>query len=173
MKMFNVRPLMGEPAFARPAHRTWSRFGSLLLSSVLAHDDPADLDARLANGFLAAPNANLVATATSCDRPLYFPECEMLAQLTQMNALLMRFNPLDGASFDVLLNGSSLWLCHYLAWRRRGSDLWLLPAAQWGPFFCLNDTGLEVSESPPYATGYQRHAGIIRAIDDASFAGRF
>ena len=169
------RPLEGEPLLPPATYRTFRtqrRFGAFVSASGLscAYDG---MSARISDGFYADQEAGVVVTATSCDRPLFFPECEALTQFLQMDLVLMRFDPLLGASFDVLMAGSQSWLCDFLAWRRDGGDMWLVPARASGPYFCLNESGLEAYEGAPFANGSERYAGIIRAIEAPSFEGRF
>ena len=169
------RPLEGEPLLPSAAYRTFrthSRFGAFLSATGLARESD-EVSARISEGFYADRSASVVVTATSCDRPLFFPECEALAQFLQMDLVLLRFDPLLGASFDVLMAGSHSWLCDFLAWRREGGDMWLVPARASGPYFCLNESGLEACEGAPYANGSERYAGIIRAIEAPSFEARF
>ena len=82
-------------------------------------------------------------------------------------------NRLEGATFDVLLEGGQTWQCNYLACRREGDDLWLIPANTQGPFFRLSEKRLDTFQGAPYESGYQRYAGIIRATETSSFEGRF
>ena len=167
------RPLEGEPLLRPITHRTGSRFTSLLMSCGLVTVETARFDERIRGGFFESEDAGVVLTATSCDRPLFYHECEVLAQFSQKDLILMRFDPLEGASFDVLLDGSQTWQCNYLAWRREGAALWLVPANTDGPFFRLSEKGLESYQGAPYESGCQRYAGIIRATETPSFAGRF
>lgn len=167
------RPLEGEPLLRSITHRTGSRFASLLVSCGLVTVETARFDERISGGFFESEDAGVVVIATSCDRPLLYHECEVLAQFTRKDLVLMRFYPLQGASFDVLLEGSHAWQCNYLAWGREGDDLWLIPANTEGPFFRLSGKGLETFQGPPYDSGYQRYAGVIRAVDTPSFAGKF
>ncbi|MBX7512999.1 hypothetical protein K3179_00410 [Qipengyuania sp. GH38] len=176
MKMTTLqRPLEGEhllPPITYRTFRTESRFGAFLGATGLWRESE-DMSAHTARGFHADRHASVVVTATSCDRPLFFPECEALAQFLQMDLVLMRFDPLLGASFDVLMAGGQSWLCDFLAWRRDGRDMWLVPTRASGPYFCLSESGLEVCEGAPYANGSERYSGIIRAIEAPSFEVRF
>ena len=176
MNMISLhRPLEGEPLLPSAAYRTFrthSRLGAFLSATGLARES-GEIGARIKEGFYADQEAGVVVTATSCDRPLFFPECEALAQFLQMDLVLMRFDPLLGASFDVLMAGSQSWLCDFLAWRRDSGDMWLVPSRASGPYFCLNENGLEACEGAPYANGSERYSGIIRAIERPSFEGRF
>ena len=165
------RPLVGEPLLPCTTHRTRSRFGNFLIGSGLSEGGSNEWNESVAAGFHADREGGVVVTATSCDRPLFFDECEALAQFLQLDLVLLRFDPLQGASFDVLLNGSRHWLCQFLAWRRDGGDIWLVPAQASGPFFRLNNDGLIPFEGAPYENGYERYAGIIRAVEHPSFAG--
>ena len=169
------RPLEGEPLLPPSTYRTFrtlGRFAAFLSATGLARENN-EMSARISEGFYADQKAGVVVTATSCDRPLFFPECEALAQFRQMDLVLMRFDPLLGASFDVLMARSQSWLCDFLAWRREGGDMWLVPARASGPYFCLNQSGLEACEGAPYANGSERYVGIIRAIEKPSFEARF
>jgi hypothetical protein len=166
------RPLAGEPLGLPLTYRTRSRFASLLISCGLVTVDAARFDKDIASGCFESPDADVVLTGTTLQRPLLYPECEVLAQFSRKDLVLMRFDPLDGASFDLLLEGSDNWLCHYLAWRRNGDALWLVPAHTEGPFFRLSAGGLEPYLGAPYENGQQRYGGIIRAVDTPSFAGR-
>ena len=169
------RPLQGDsvlPPVTFRTFRTRSRFDAFLSASGLSCEGDG-ISALTADGFYADREASVVVTPTSCDRPLFFPECETLAQFLQMDLVLLRFDPLFGASFDVLMAGSQSWLCDFLAWRRDGGDMWLVPARASGPYFCLNESGLEACEGAPFDNGSERYAGIIRAIERPSFKGRF
>ena len=167
------RPIEVEPLRPWITHRTRSRFASLVTSCGLTSIEAARFDERIARGFFEDPDAGLVLTATSCDRPLFYPECEVLSQFLSKDLVLMRFDSLEGASFDVLLEGSQTWLFNYLAWRRDGGALWLVPAHTAGPFFRLSKEGLDAFQGAPYENGSQRNAGIIRTVDLPSFEGRF
>ena len=167
------RPLEGEPLLRPITHRTGSRFASLLISCGFVTIETARFDERISGGFFESEDAGVVVTATSCDRPLFYHECEVLAQFSHKDLVLLRFDPLEGASFDVLLEGGQVWQCNYLAWRREGEDLWLVPAHTEGPFFRLSEKGLDTFQGAPYEGGYQRYAGIIRATETPSFEGRF
>ena len=167
------RPLEGEPLVLPLTYRTRSRFASLLISSGLVTVDAARLDKGIAGGCFENPDAGVIATATALQRPLLFAECEVLANFARKDLVLLRFDALEGVSFDLLLEGSYQWLCHYLAWRRAGDALWLVPAHTEGPFFRLSESGLETFQGAPYENGHERYAGIIRAIETSSFAGRF
>ena len=166
------RPLKGDPLVLPITYRVRSRLASLLISCGLVTVDAARFDEGIAGGCFENQDAGLVVTATPCQRPLLHPECEILAHFARKDLVLMRFDPLDGASFDVLLEGSQNWLCNYLAWRLAGEALWLVPALTEGPFFRLSDCGLETYQGAPYETGHERYAGIIRAIETSSFDGR-
>ena len=166
------RPHGGEPLMPRTTYRTLSRFGAFLSATGLSRDS-GETSAQPMEGFHANQEAGVVVTATSCDRPLFFAECETLAQFLQMDLVLLRFDPLLGASFDVLMTGGQNWLCDFLAWRRDGGDIWLVPARASGPFFCLTGEGLDAYQGAPYSNGSERYAGIMRAIERPSFDGGF
>ena len=166
------RPLEGEPLLPPATHRLRSRFCNFLISSGLCAPGADALNEALANGFLAHHERGVVVTATSCDRPLFYPECEMLAQFLPLDLILLRFDALAGATFDVLLAGSRNWLSEFVAWRRGSEDIWLVPARASGPFIQLGGAGLTGFESAPYANGYERFSGIIKTIDHPSFERR-
>ena len=167
------RPLEGELLLRPITHRTGSRFASLLISCGLVTVETARFDERIRGGFFESEDAGVVVTATSCDRPLFYHECEVLAHFAHKDLVLMRFDPLEGASFDLLLEGSQAWQCNYFAWRRDGDNLWLIPANTEGPFFRLSAKRVETFQGAPYESACQRYAGIIRAIETSSFEGRF
>ena len=169
------RPLEGEPLLPHTASRTYrtlSRLAAFLSATGLSRDS-GEMSARADEGFYADQEAGVVVTATACDRPLFFAECETLAGFLQMDLVLLRFDPLLGASFDVLMAGGQTWLCDFLAWRRDGGDMWLVPARASGPFFCLTKEGVDAYEGAPYSKGSERYAGIMRAIERPSFDGGF
>ncbi|SFP16734.1 hypothetical protein SAMN04488060_1785 [Qipengyuania nanhaisediminis] len=174
MNMMTLNRLLeGEPLCPPATHRTRSRLGSLIRASGLAGGDSSGLDERISSGYFTDPSAGIALLATSCNRPLYYPEGEAFAVITQMDLVLLRFDPLEGVSFDLLLNGSRFWLCNYLAWRRSGEALWLVPSHSAGAFFRLSSGGLEAYDTAPYANGYQRFAGIIRGIETPLFEGSY
>ena len=176
MNMMTVqRPLEGEPLLPHSAYRSYrtlSRLGAFLSATGLSRES-GEMGCRAKEGFYADQEAGVVVTAASCDRPLFFAECETLARFLQMDLVLLRFDPLLGASFDVLMAGSLTWLCDFLAWRRDGGDMWLVPSRASGPFLCLTGKGLDVYEGAPYSNGSERYAGIMRAIERPSFDGGF
>lgn len=167
------RPFEGERLMMPLTFRTRSRFAALLITSGLVTAEAARFNDGIASGCFEASDAGLIMTATALQRPLLFPECEVRAQASRKDSVLMRFDPLAGASFDLLLHGSQHWLCHYLAWRCNGDTLWLVPAHTEGPFFRLSEGGLETHHEAPYENGHQRYAGIVRAVETPSFGGRF
>lgn len=167
------RPLEGDPLLPPATHRTRSRLGSFIRASGLAGDDPSGLEERISGGYFSDPSLGIALLATSCNRPLFYAEAEAFARITQMDLVLLRFDPLEGVSFDLLLNGSRFWLCNYLAWHRSGEALWLVPTHSAGAFFRLSSEGLEAYDTAPYANGYQRFAGIIRGIETPSFEGSY
>lgn len=167
------RPLEGDPLLPPATHRTRSRLRSLIRASGLAGDDSSGLEERISGGYFADPSAGIALLATSCNRPLYYPEAEAFAQIAQMDLVLLRFDALEGVSFDLLQDGSCIWLCNYLAWRRSGEALWLVPSHSAGAFFRLSSGGLEAYDTAPYANGYQRFAGIIRGIETPLFEGSY
>ena len=169
------RPHGGEPLLPHNAYRTYRTLGRMaaFLSATGLSRDSGEMGARAMEGFYADQEAGVVVTATACDRPLFFAECETLARFLQMDLVLLRCDPLLGASFDVLMAGSQNWLCDFLAWRRDGGDMWLVPTQASGPFLRLTKEGLEAYEGAPYSNGSERYAGIIRAIERPSFDGGF
>ena len=174
MNMMTInRPLAGEPFLPRTTQRTRSRLGNFLLASGLTLSSPKELDERLAAGFAVEHNAGTVVTATSSNRPFFYPECEQLVELLKMDLVLLRFDPLHGTSFDILQKGSGDWHCRYYAWRRSCKNFWLVPETTFGPFFQTGESGLKAFDAPPFESGNERYAGIIRAIETPSFAGRF
>ena len=167
------RPVMGEPLLPQAAHRTRSRLAALVEACGVSLRGGEPLDEQLNQGVVTSSAANLALAATSCDRPLLYPECELMAQILCMDLVLFRFDALYGASFDMLLNEAGEWLHHYVAWRLDLSGLWLIPCAGSVPYFRLSSDGLEPCELLPFQTGYQRYAGIMRAAEKPSFEGGY
>jgi len=118
------------------------------------------------------PSANLILAGTNCARPMWYPECTAMVEATNFDLVLMRFDPDRGASFDILDHQSLFWCIHHMAWRRRGGDLWFIPQVGSGPYIRATAGGLRCEATPPFHSLAERHAGIIRAIDSASFEGR-
>ena len=116
------RPLAGEPLLPPATHRLRGRLSNFLISTGLCAPGADALEGVLANGFLANHERGVVMTATSCDRPLFYREAETLARLLPLDLILMRFDPLTGATFDVLLAGSRNWLSELVVWRRGGDE---------------------------------------------------
>lgn len=123
------------------------------------------------SGCAVAPFARFVATGTSCRRPLLFPEVQQIAEQTGFDVLLLRYDAERGVSFDIHLQVGGRQLCHYVAWRRRDGDPWLIPTVGDGPFIHATAWGLECRTTPPFLNVGERERGIIRAIDNPSFAG--
>ncbi|MXO67182.1 hypothetical protein [Altericroceibacterium endophyticum] len=122
-------------------------------------------------GCAVAPFAGFVMTGTSCNRPLLLPEGRALAELTGHDALLLRHDAIRGTSFDMLLRDHEDWLFGYVAWRRRGSELWLIPTAGEGAFIRATGRGLVKETDAPFLDADERRRGIIRAIERPSFEG--
>ena len=76
------RPVMGEPLLPQRAHRTRSRLGALVEACGVSVRGGEPLDEQLNQGVVTSLAANLALAATSCDRPLLYPECELMAQIT-------------------------------------------------------------------------------------------
>jgi hypothetical protein len=135
-----------------------------------------DLSAKLCHPLftntLVMPSANLVLAGTNCSRPMYLREGEILADVSQSDVLLLRFDPDWGATFDILLHDAQGWLCGFVAWRRRDGDLWLISEVGRERFIRTSAWGLEYKLDPPFTGEWERHAGIIRAIEHLSFEGR-
>ena len=109
MNMITVqRPLEGEPLLPHTTYRTCrtlSRLAAFLSATGLSRDSN-EMSCRTKEGFYPDKEAGVVVPPPSCDRPLFFAECEALAQFLQIDLVLLRFDPLLGASFDVLMAGS-------------------------------------------------------------------
>lgn len=93
----------------------------------------------------------------------------MFAHFVRRDHGLMRFDPPEGASFDVLLEGRQTWLCNHLHGAAMAEPSCASPHTHRGPFSRLNKEGLDGSEGAPYENGSQRYAGIIRTVDTPSF----
>ena len=167
----SMHALVGGPILPLVSRKVKTRGRNMLLTTGARIDEEAAKANPLLTGCLIAPEADLALTMTICRRPLVLPEAELIAQLTGRHMVLLRFDADRGASFDVRRKESSHWLCHYLVWRRRDGDLWLIPSTTDGVFIRVTASGLEYEEAPPFHSVAERHAGIIRAIDTPSFAG--
>jgi len=128
------------------------------------------IDPRFA-GCLLAECSGFAIFGTSCSRPLLLPEGQLLAQETGLDVNLLRHDIDRGSSFDLLLRGQPNWLLGYVAWRRSGSDLWLIPTAGEGPFIRASGMGLEQNVAAPFGDADARRVGIQRAIDGPTFEG--
>jgi hypothetical protein len=102
---------------------------------------------------------------------LLFREGELIGDASGHAIILLRFDADRGTSFDILPYGRERWLCRYLAWRQGRGDLWLIPSAAKAPYIRACGWGLEQVETPPFDSEDERHAGIIRALDNPSFEG--
>lgn len=164
------RPETGEP-FARTPHRVRSRLFAAAVATGAIIDTDASKRSPLLTDAVVMPFANFALLGTGCARPLKFEEGEEIARVTGLDVLLMRFDPDRGVSFDVFDHRSTHWRCNHVAWRRRDGDLWLIPQASFGEFIRVGAWGLEYETEPPFASGEERYAGIIRAIEIPSFEG--
>jgi hypothetical protein len=169
--MTTIRPSEGEPLLAFTTQRVTSR----VYAVAAAIGGLIDTAASRKNALLAGsvmPFANTVITGTNCSRPLWFAECNDMAQTSDLDVVLLRFDPDRGATFDILDHQSLFWRCNHLAWRRRDGDLWFIPQAGFDGFVRATAWGLEYEPEPPFVSASERHAGIIRAIENPSFTGR-
>ena len=163
--------LVGGYLLAPTLPKVKTRGRNFLLAGGPRIDEEAANANPLLAGCLDAPDANLALAVTSCGRPLVLAEAELIAQLTGRHMAVLRFDAYRGVSFDILRKESSRWLCHYLAWRRGDDDLWLIPSTTDGVFIRVTASGPEYEEAPPFSSAWERHAGIIRAIESPSFEG--
>jgi hypothetical protein len=166
------RPLTGGPLLTPTTRRVTSRRDAVLSAIGASIYSEAARNNPFLTGCTVAPHARFVLAATSLDRPLLFPECDLVAQCTEFDVLLLRFDPDRGTNFDLLLQGNDRWLCRYLAWRKGYEDLWFIPTAGEGPFIRASGGGLERLCTAPFATAAERESGIILALDAPSFEGR-
>ncbi len=172
MNMMTIdRPLTGEPLLPPTTQRVINRRDAALRAIGAMIDPEADRNNPRLAGCAVAPHAGFVMAATSLPRPMLFRECERIADGTAYDTLLLRFDPDRGVSFDILFRDSERWLCRYLAWRRRDSDLWLIPSAGDAPYIRTTAWEIEREPAPPFVSALEREAGIIRAIDNPSFEG--
>jgi hypothetical protein len=167
----SMHAVVGGHLLAPTLPKVQTRGRNFLLSCGARIDEEAANANPLLAECLVAPGADFVLAMTSCGRPLVLPEAELIAQLTGRHMALLRFDAGRGASFDIRRKESSQWLCHYLAWRRRDGDLWLIPSTTDGVFIRVTASGPEYEEAPPFSSAWERYAGIIRAIDNPSFEG--
>ncbi len=167
-----VSPLTGGPVLPPSTQRVANRHEEVVRAVNMMTDDHAHHRNGLLTGCAVVPYASLVIAATSLDRPLLFPECNLIAHSSRSDMILMRFDADRGASFDILLRDRKDWLCRHLAWRRRDGHLWLIPTAGKGPYVQATGWGLHCEPTPPYMNDLEREAGIILALDTPSFEGR-
>ncbi|MXO65956.1 hypothetical protein [Altericroceibacterium endophyticum] len=165
--MFAIRPRTTEFNGGEVIHRLQSVASAI--NAVIGKDGSA-LDPLFTQA-IVLPIAGVVVMGTGRRRPLYFGSAERLADLTGMDVLVLRFDAARGASFDILLRGAARWLSGYLAWRRRDSELWLIPSAGTGPCIRASHAGLVVEENAPFLDLQDRYAGIITAKTHTSFEG--
>ncbi len=170
--MTTYRPPVGEPSLARTTQRVRSRAFATAAAIGAAIDPAAGKDNVLLADSIVMPLANLALIGTNCARPLWFRDGETIASETGLDVMLLRFDPDRGATFDILDHQSLFWRCHYVAWRRRGGDLWLIPEVGFDCFIRAGAWGLDHEQEPPFASGSERYAGIIRAKDNPSSEGR-
>ena len=128
------------------------------------------VDPRFA-GCLLAECSGFAIFGTSCSRPLLLPEGRLLAQQTGLDVLLLRHDADRGSSFDLLPRDQPSWLLGYVAWKRPGEDLWLIPTADEGPFIRASGMGLEQDVAAPFGDAEARRSGIQRAIERPTFEG--
>lgn len=169
--MTTIRPGTGELPLARTTQRVRSRLHAAAAAMGAIIDTSASKLNPLLASSIVMPVAQVALTGTNCPPPLWFAECENMAKSTGLDALLMRFDPFRGVTFDTLDHNSLFWRCHHVAWRRRGGDLWLIPEVGRECFIRLGAWGLEFEQEPPFTSEWERRAGIIRAIDNPSFQG--
>ncbi|MXP42088.1 hypothetical protein GRI75_10595 [Altererythrobacter soli] len=166
------RPFTGEPLLGPTTHRARVRAETFLTATGVMLDTSAPRDNAMLTECYVAPYGGFVLAATCCDRPLLYPEGELIGDATGHDVTILRFHPLRGTSFDILPYGSERWLCRYLAWRRRSGNLWLIPSAVKAPYVRVCGWGLELVDTAPFDSEGERNAGIILAIDNPSFEGR-
>ncbi len=167
-----TKPLLGcAPVVPPTSVATNLRLHGFVSATRVHINDGAPRDTGLLSRCYPASSAELLIAGTSCKRPLISREMELLCEVTGYHGVLLRFDVDRGAKFDILPQESRIWLCDYLAWRRRDGDLWLIPSTIDGVFIRTSITGLDFEETPPFDSMSERHAGIIPAITTASFEG--
>lgn len=169
--MTSIRPHMDGPLMAHISRPVVDRLQSLLVSIDALIDVTAGQRYPFLAGCAVQPFARFIATGTSCQRPLLLPEARLIAQRTGFDTLLLRHDPERGTTFDFALEGGERALHRYVAWRRRGNDVWFIPTSGDGPFIRATDAGLLCGSTPPFLNLEEREAGIIRAIASSSFEG--
>lgn len=120
---------------------------------------------------LVMPSAKLVLAGTSCSRPMYFPECELLADVSEFDVALLRHDVDRGVSFDIRFKDTGRWSCCYLAWWHPYDGFWLIPTAGEEIFIRADELGLTRTTHAPFADARRRAEGIVRAIETPSFIG--
>jgi hypothetical protein len=170
--MTAIRPQVGEPLIPYVSRPVVDRLQALLVAIDALIDLNAGLRYPILAGCAVMPFARFVMTGTSCRRPLLLPELQLIAEQTGLDAVLLRLDAERGVTFDIVLDEGARRLCGYVAWRRSGGDPWFIPTVGEGPFIRAGASGLECVDAPPFASTAEREAGIIRAIESSSFAGR-
>jgi hypothetical protein len=166
------RPATGEPVLPHPSPRVVNRLEAFLIAFDPLIETHAGIRNRLLAGSAVMPFANMALAGTSCGRPLLFNEGEKIARETGFDVVLLRYDAERGVTFDIRLQERPDWLCRHVAWRRGEGDLRLIPEAGTGPFLRVTGGGIECEQAIPFLNADERQAGIIRAVTDASFAGR-
>jgi hypothetical protein len=92
-------------------------------------------------GCLALPFAAIVLAGTACARPLLFAECDALAHYTGHDVIVLRYDALQGATFDIKLKSEPCWLRRYLATPVDGG-LRMVPDIGIGPVLRASAFGL-------------------------------
>lgn len=170
--MVTNHPATGEPVLPTPGRRVANRLEAFLIALDALIDTHAGIRNPLLAGAAVMPYANMALAGTSCGRPLLFNEGEKIARETGLTVLLLRDDVERGVTFDIRLQERPDWLCRHVAWRRGQNDLRLIPEAGAGPFLRVTGAGIECERAAPFLDVDERQAGIIRAVTDASFAGR-
>ena len=152
----------------RPVMRRMAAFQAAIGANV---DLRASRRQPLFTNTLVMPSAKLVLAGTSCSRPMYFPECELLADVSEFDVALLRHDVDRGVSFDIRFKDTGQWSCCYLAWWHPYDGLWLIPTAGEETFIQAGELGLTRTTYAPFADARRRAEGIVRAIETPSFTG--
>lgn len=164
-------PLAAGPILAPTTHAAKNRAREFILASSAIIDPLAARRDPIVTECFVAPAAEFVLAATCCYRPMLLPECATIARATGFDMILLRYDADRGASFDVLFRQTDRWLCRYLAWRRRGGDLWLIPSAGDNPYIRIRNSGISRVLFAPFACPEERSGGTILATGNPSFEG--
>lgn len=160
----SIHPISGAPLVASTTHRARTRALSLARAIDSQFDPCAASGVPGLNGYYVLPGARAAITATNSPRPFWFSECSQDACASSFDVVLLRFNPVQGVSLDILPPDGSGPLSRYLAWNLYDQGLWFIPTGSAAPFIRATSRGLIREAKPPFGSNAERDAGIITTV---------